>query len=192
MAEFEDVQDSKKSFVRKYFWLNKAEQKSKCALCNSILKSTGGSRRSLIDHLKKEHQVAPKWSAAEDQDDALKKPKVGLIQSYFTAKKESLGQFICNLICKDGLNFNKLRTSERPQVSFKANCYSFPKSPHTLTDLFLNEFENMKCEFNDELAALKVNNRLMSFAQKIKSLHRNCSPAKKWGAKSAIIMLITN
>ena len=154
---YEDVQSSKKSMLWKYFLYNKVEQKSKCNVCKCILKAGGGSTKNLLDHLKKKHQILPKKPADGDetQNGGATAPKVGRIQKYF-GKRESLGEYLCHLICVDGLNFNQISTSERLRAAFKADGYNVPKSAHTLTDIFFAEFERLKAIAITEIEELKM------------------------------------
>ena len=78
--QFENVEKSKKSFVWKYFRLNKAEQKGKCSLCSRILKATGGSTKNLLDHLKNKHDIASN----------SKRPASEVNEEVFTEEKPQL------------------------------------------------------------------------------------------------------
>ena len=59
--EYVDVQKERKSLVWGYYLLNKADEKAKCNICLSLLKTTG-STKNLIDHLKNKHKIVLKKS----------------------------------------------------------------------------------------------------------------------------------
>ena len=157
--QFEDVGNSKKSFVWQYFRLNKMEQKGKCNLCSRVLKATGGSTKNLLDHLKNKHEITSKRPAAFNDDNNEATPtKICRIDTFFK-KKESLGECLCHLICVEGLNFNQIATSERLRAAFKAKGYDFPKSAHTLTNIFFEEVNRVKAIVKNEIAVLKRNSK---------------------------------
>ena len=64
MSQFKDIGSSRKSEEWQNFTYCKTTKKTKCKLCQAILKAAGSSTKGLITHLKSQHKIAVKSSGS--------------------------------------------------------------------------------------------------------------------------------
>ena len=137
-VEFVDVSMVRKSEVWKHFLYNKEVNKAKCGICSLVLVANG--TRSLISHLQSKHQVLIKRCMGSSADEVVDKRArfEGNFEEH--ANKESLGEVISRLVSVDNLNFHQIANSDLIRRSFSRDGYDIPKSPHSIKDIFINEY----------------------------------------------------
>lgn len=171
MDKFEDVASKRKSAVWKHFTYKKSEEKAKCNLCLSILKASGSSTNSLINHMKVKHKIEVRSLSETSLSEP--KPKIKKICDFFTKKNESVDEVLAKLVAVDGLTFNQIANSRRIIQAFRADGILLPSSPGQIKVLFMNHFEKVKGDIIQKVVESKKSNDRFSISMDESTSTRN-------------------
>ena len=149
--EFEDVSSSRKSQVWQHFLFNRSREEGKCKTCSTVLKMSGSSTKTLMNHLKLKHKILVKSC---NEAETPSKSKTARIDSFFKKEKESLSEVIAQLVAKDGFSFSQIAKSELTRRAFKSDGFDIPISRQGVRNQFMREYKlTSESIANDILAA---------------------------------------
>ena len=130
---------------------NRSREEGKCKNFSTVLKMSGSSTKTLMNHLKLKQKILVKSC---NEAEIPIKSKTSQIDSFFKKEKESLSEVIAQLVAEDGFSFSQIAKSELTRRAFKSDGNDFPISGQGVRNQFMREYKlTSESIANDILAA---------------------------------------
>ena len=140
----------------RYFLESKSTSEAQCKLCPRILKTTGGSTKGLMDHLRLKHdKIYTQIQAGKVPDPAAKRPR---IENHYKPKpKMDLQERVSRFCAEDLMSLSLVCKSKQIREFFNKLGFNGPTSRETVKKLLDQEHAKVKEVVIEKLDQLPVN-----------------------------------
>ena len=164
--------------IWQHFLREKLGQSAKCTLCKTVLKTVGGSTKSLHEHLKRVHDMSvlkrktvyviadtAESSSSQSSEAAatVRRTRMTGPMNKYVRSEDTLQATIARMTARDGLPFRTFVTSSDLRKCLMACGFgNLPTSSETAKKMVMDEGHSVRSVVTSELARKKMESQRFS------------------------------